>query len=255
MSDLLTRAKYSSSAVVELANRWKFHARYRWSGVPFDTKYQFLSTQSLGTGTILDIGANYGQLALSIRHFAADNPIVCIEANPTLTPAMELARRRIEDCSYVIAAVSDTVGVQELTIPTFGHVANTGGASLDAAFVQGRVSQLEERYKAPHEMRTQVVPMITVDSLGLDVPLVKIDVEGLEASVLRGAATTISRCRPIIVMEIMHSSGDAMDLLTTMDYSFFLPSGHDLIPTSPEAALAAEAVDVVALPTERPGIS
>lgn len=255
MSDLLTRAKYSSSTVVELANRWKFHARYRWSGVPFDTKYQFLSAQSLGTGTILDIGANYGQSALSMRHFAPDNPIVCVEANPTLTPAMELARRRIADCSYIIAAVSDAVGVQELTIPMFGHVANTGGASLDAEFVQGRLAQLEERYKAPHELRTQVVPMITVDCLGLDVPLLKIDVEGVEARVLRGAEATISRCRPIIVMEVMHSSGDAMDLLKTMEYSFFLPSSRGLIATSPETALATGAMDVVALPSEQSDIS
>ena len=255
MSDVLTRAKYSSSTVVELANRWKFHIRYRWSGDPSDAKYQFLSAQSLGTGTILDVGANYGQSALSIRHFAPDNPIVCIEANPTLVPALELAQRRVRDCSYVIAAVSDDVGVQELTIPTFGRVANTGGASLDYDFVHGRAAILEERYQAPIEMRTQVVPTITVDSLGLDVSLLKIDVDGLEDRVIRGARTTIERSRPIIVMEVLHSTGDAMDLLATMGYSFYLPSGRDLIGTHTEAALAAEAVDVVALPTEQAGTS
>lgn len=255
MSEVLTRAKYSSSTVVELANRWKFHVRYRWSGVPYEAKYEFLSAQSLGSGTILDVGANYGQSALSIRHFAPNNPIVCIEANPTLVPAMELTQRRVRDCSYVIAAVSDDVGVQELTVPTFGRVTNTGGASLDHDFVHGRAALLEERYRAPIAMRTQVVPTITVDSLDLDVALLKLDVEGLEDRVIRGASLTIERCRPIVVMEVLHSNGGAMDELATMGYSFFLPSGRDLMPTSPEAALAADALDVVALPSERVGIS
>lgn len=253
MSDALTRAKYASSAVVELANRWKFHARYRLSGVPFDTKYEFLAGRRLGAGTILDIGANYGQSALSIRHFVPNNPILCIEANPTLVPAMELAQRRIPDCSYLIAAASDAVGVQELNIPVFGHVANTGGASLDHDFVHGRAAQLEERYRAPIELRTQVVPMITVDSLQLDVSLLKIDVEGLEDRVIRGAAQTIARCNPVVVMEVLHSSGDAMELLTSMGYSLHLPIGADLISTTVAGALATGAVDVIALPVERSG--
>jgi len=250
-TELLSRAKYSSSTVVEFANRWKFHARYRWSGQPFDHKYRFLNAQGLGPGHILDIGANYGQSALSMRHFAPHHPIVCIEANPALVPALELAQRRIVDCRYIVAAVSDSVGVQELTIPTFGSVANTGGASLDRDFVQGRASQLEQRYHAPLSTRTQLVPTITVDSLELDVALIKIDVEGVEHRVLRGAAATIERDRPIVVMEILHSSGEAMDVLESMGYALHVDRDGDVRAVSADEALAQGIVDVIAIPSER----
>ena len=46
------------------------------------------------------------------------------------------------------------------------------------------------------------VPMITLDSLALpQCRLIKVDVEGMEASVLRGGRATIERCRPILYVE------------------------------------------------------
>lgn len=46
------------------------------------------------------------------------------------------------------------------------------------------------------------VPVITIDSLAVtDCALLKIDVEGMEEDVLRGAQQTIDRCQPIIYAE------------------------------------------------------
>ena len=46
------------------------------------------------------------------------------------------------------------------------------------------------------------VRVLTVDGLGLDaVNLLKIDVEGMELSVLRGADETIERYRPTVYLE------------------------------------------------------
>jgi FkbM family methyltransferase len=47
------------------------------------------------------------------------------------------------------------------------------------------------------------VRMNTIDSLGLDrLDFIKIDVEGFEPNVLEGAAETISRCRPVMFIEV-----------------------------------------------------
>ena len=52
----------------------------------------------------------------------------------------------------------------------------------------------------------QWAPALTIDSLGLDrVGLIKIDVEGAEHDVIRGAAQTIARCRPVVVVEEGHA--------------------------------------------------
>jgi FkbM family methyltransferase len=46
------------------------------------------------------------------------------------------------------------------------------------------------------------IPMHTLDSLELDdVDFIKIDTEGHELFVLRGAAATLKRCRPVIIVE------------------------------------------------------
>jgi len=46
------------------------------------------------------------------------------------------------------------------------------------------------------------IPMHTLDSFNLqDVDLIKIDCEGFEVPVLRGAEETIARCKPVIVVE------------------------------------------------------
>lgn len=58
-----------------------------------------------------------------------------------------------------------------------------------------------------HSGHTQVsgpgnVPMHTLDSFGfVDVDFIKIDVEGFEAAVVKGAEQTLLRCRPVMVVE------------------------------------------------------
>lgn len=71
------------------------------------------------------------------------------------------------------------------------------------------------------------VTMRTIDSYGFDdVDFIKIDVEGAELGVLRGAKETIKRCRPAVQMEIMekqcnlfgYTPQDLYDFLVQQDY-------------------------------------
>lgn len=46
------------------------------------------------------------------------------------------------------------------------------------------------------------IPMVTIDSYHVDeVDFIKIDVEGSELNVLKGAVETIERCKPVIIVE------------------------------------------------------
>jgi len=46
------------------------------------------------------------------------------------------------------------------------------------------------------------IPMVTLDSFGLErIDLLKIDTEGYELPILRGAVETLKRCRPVVVVE------------------------------------------------------
>lgn len=58
------------------------------------------------------------------------------------------------------------------------------------------------------------VPIVTIDSLGLNVGFIKLDIEGMEPKALLGAKQTIERCRPIIFAEVwMHGNETLRDLL------------------------------------------
>jgi hypothetical protein len=65
---------------------------------------------------------------------------------------------------------------------------------------RGRASLLRHPYLSGI---TTTVPVLTIDDVcaGKAVSLIKIDVGGHEAAVLRGAANTITRCAPSIVFE------------------------------------------------------
>ena len=53
--------------------------------------------------------------------------------------------------------------------------------------------------------KKRTVPVFTLDAFGFeDVDYIKIDVEGFEKKVLLGAAETIERCNPLIVIEQNH---------------------------------------------------
>jgi FkbM family methyltransferase len=61
------------------------------------------------------------------------------------------------------------------------------------------------------------VSVITVDSLDLkDIDFIKIDVEGFESLVLKGAEKTILESRPVIFMEILNQHKDSSDVFSIM---------------------------------------
>jgi FkbM family methyltransferase len=87
------------------------------------------------------------------------------------------------------------------------------------------------------------VTMRTIDSYGFnDVDFIKIDVEGAELGVLRGATETIKRCRPAVQMEIMekqcsqfgYAPQDLYDFLVQQEY---IPVSAIIRPMNQEQAL------------------
>lgn len=78
--------------------------------------------------------------------------------------------------------------------------------------------------------RTQKVPLISIDSLGLSrIDYVKIDCEGMELEVLNGAIESIKSEKPILQIEIIKSNPqEIIDLLKPFGYEIF-PFGINLL--------------------------
>jgi FkbM family methyltransferase len=139
----------------------------------------------------IDVGANLGSVLRDIARFAPRGRHLAYEPLPEL--AAQLARD-FPQVDVRNAAVSDHVGSA-----TFHRV-------------KGREtrSSLSTLDHAPEELEAYTVRLEDLDSgIPADfVPaLIKIDVEGAEEQVLRGAAGTLERHRPVVVLE--HSSNAA----------------------------------------------
>lgn len=141
-------------------------------------------------GTAVDIGAWYGPWTARLLPLA--DRVVTFEPNPALAA---LLRTGLPRAKIIEAAASDTSGTSTLWLPGGGRGA------------EGRASLVHQGGQ-PVPVRT-----VTVDSLGLTgVRFIKVDVEGHEAAALRGAAVTIQRDSPALLVELetRHQEIDAV---------------------------------------------
>ena len=140
-----------------------------------------------GGRTVLDVGANLGLhsivLAKHLRARRRGGRVVALEPHPEILPLTRYNCSPHAEIELIERAASDAATV--FGMPRILHAANTGGVGL----------------YAEAELR---VESLAIDSLNLtDVEFMKIDVEGHELFAVRGAAETIRRCRPTMVIEVM----------------------------------------------------
>lgn len=155
-----------------------------------------LKTKVSSFDFVLDIGSNIGNHAYFFKNICNANRVVCFEP---LKGNLDMLRLNCPNCEIVDVAISSTEGVGYLEHPD-GYNNNSGTARLGA---QGQSTQLK-----------------TLDSFGFtNVTFIKIDVEGHELEVLKGAQHTINESKPDMLIEI-HTG------IEIEDVSNLLPSGY-----------------------------
>ncbi|MCK9929525.1 FkbM family methyltransferase [Frankia sp. Mgl5] len=161
--------------------------------------------------TAVDVGAWYGPWTYWLSRVARS--VVTVEANPEL--ADFVARTAPSNVTVVPKAASDTAGTARLWLPPGGR-GTEGRASLL------RPTGRDAAGASAAEGRAVDVETIRLDSLDLrDVGLIKVDVEGHELAVLRGAEGLVRRFRPVLVVEVEDArspAADTLDLLASWGY-------------------------------------
>lgn len=142
---------------------------------------------------MFDVGANLGLMALPVLHCVPESTVVSFEPSPNTAPWL---RRTINESGLgkrwqlVEKAVGDDQGTADfsLSAPTEGlydGLRHTG-RTREAQIVRVPVTTLDLEWKRLSH------PAVSV---------VKIDVEGAELNVLRGAEELLAQARPFVLLE------------------------------------------------------
>ena len=174
-------------------------------------------------GVAVDAGANKGVYVYHMSRLYRQ--VLAFEPLPVLAACLKRAVPKNARVQSV--ALSDCFGTAELRLPRgFNEL-----GSLEA-----HTSETWTTTAEPIESHT--VALITLDSLELkDVDLLKVDVEGHELAVLRGASDTIRRCKPTVLVEVeeRHGAGNVASVrahLEALDYTGYFLDGAALKPVS-----------------------
>lgn len=162
---------------------------------------------------VVDVGANTGNHTIFFAGPMKAASVTPFEPLPPAAAALKAAvgRNGLEnvDLSRLGVGVSD---VEERATLVFSGRGGLGATSL-VARADGEIV---------------VAPLDSMVTGRVD--LLKIDVEGMEMKVLAGAARVISRCRPLIFIEIANrNTNDLMAWLKSADYRvarIFTDKGH-----------------------------
>jgi FkbM family methyltransferase len=198
-----------------------FREAHYWPEAVVTTANDQLATKLVtsickSNGTFIDVGAHIGSIIGKVRHNLPNVKIIAIEAIPEKIDNLKNKFPNVElhDC-----AVGESNG--ETTF--YVNKTNSGYSTLGK----------------PNKTNTDLIHPINVTIKRLDdiitannVDVIKIDVEGAELGVLRGATNLISRCRPVIMFE----SGPTVsgNLIYTKEelYDFFQKANYSLVTPS-----------------------
>lgn len=171
----------------------------------------------------LDIGADVGDVTIAM--LPASRSVIAFEPRPA----------QARDLAAMFAAVDAAVRVEAVALSDKSGVAamrvvdsEPGRSTIDTHNVLGDVDG--------SGIQCIDVPVKRLDDLRLDgVGLIKIDVEGHELAVLRGAAETLRRNRPVILVEAEerhrpNAVADITALLTGFGYAGYFELGDTRRP-------------------------
>jgi FkbM family methyltransferase len=169
-------------------------------------------------GLALDIGANRGQSAIRIARLKPGFKIISFEPNPRCRFALHIVKFMLgERFRFELAGVSDKTG----NVTYYEPFVNSLPVSAEGTFLRDNLDdEMEERLGKDYQVKETVFPVFRLDDLNLSPDFVKIDIQGWELKVLRGARETILRCHPVLVTEKnRHNERETRQYLEGLGYS------------------------------------
>jgi FkbM family methyltransferase len=159
--------------------------------------------------TVVEVGANMGTHSVDMARACAPGAFFAFEPQPRIFQILcaNLALNDIGNAFAYPEGCGEAEGEAVVPPTDYSQVGNFGGLALQPSGTPG--------------IKVRVRPL---DDLELpDCGLLKVDVEGFEPQVLRGARRTVERCRPVIYIENDRAAQqqEVISLVAGMGYRLF----------------------------------
>lgn len=172
---------------------------------------------------VVDGGANMGSWSIPLARVHTNLTFHMFEVQRFLfwLSCGNLALNHVLNVRPNWKGLSDQVGTIEIPIPDYHRAGNFGAFEVETPFANSDCALV-------YLDHTDTVGTTTIDELKLSPILIKMDVEGMEARVIAGAAHTIHTYLPLVWCERQKSNPDVVvPFFTRQGYSVSLAiEGH-----------------------------
>jgi FkbM family methyltransferase len=182
-----------------------------------------LRRRYFGDGVVaVDCGANIGVHTIEwARWMQGWGEVIAIEAQERLFYALagNIAINNCFNARAVHAAVASKVGMMKIPSPDYLRSGSFGSLELRkrdrTEFIGQPIDYSDDK--------AAVIRSMTLDSLELArIDLIKVDIEGMEIEALEGAAGSLARTHPVLIVESIKSDkAKLFEILRTLGYRLF----------------------------------
>lgn len=197
-----------------------------------DRDYAMLAALARGRSSTWDVGANLGYTSLLMASAMESAPTA--EASLVAFEASELACRAISRHAAMneldgrIAVVNAVVGERSGEAVDFFWDHASGGASTIEGYLDHRRAIT----------KTSIALDDYLASRGRPPELIKMDIEGAEASALRGAGTVLREHRPWVVVELHSWQGTSLEENAATILAWLPEVGYEMVYLRTRAVVA-----------------
>ena len=180
----------------------------------FIEKKNYLFLKSKKIKNVLDIGSNNFQISKIILSINKQIKIICFDAN------IFLKKKKHKNILFYNFGLSSTNKQTYLHIPFYKGYMLDSLSSVKKSFI---TSYLDQHNINKNKIEIKSIPLefSKLDNKQYNFQFVKIDVEGSELDILKGAKSNLIRNNPIILVEKNLEFTDISKLLSSMNYKTY----------------------------------
>lgn len=207
------------------------------NGEPWEPDIIAFIRKHCSTGDVVHAGAFFGDgLPAISTALVAGATLWAFEPNPEPFRCASVTKtiNKLDNVQLFEAALSDKQSISELTFVS----GSDRQFSSEAWIEDGEISASAGSSSVPFwRVGPQTIVPIRTTTIDAIVPpdrkvtVIHLDLEGHEPQAIAGAMETIRRCRPIMIVEVRYTAGDAwlIDALSPLGYRETVRFGRNLV--------------------------